>query len=220
MIEIPQPSIALNAMNPFSDKWKSEQLSAAAGEKVKYTYNTPGTRYEMWQTWDVPASVSADWVIAGTAAMATASEDGAIKCLVINCHGQYNSWGKDQSTGGFNFISTGGFGFSLGQGISYANADVFSQLRGKVTCIIIVACGAAYVTHANKSQGDGEALCSKIARAANAYVIAPRIAQAATLRNLPKNYIDNFEGEVVRFNRAGVIDDYRLLGRKLISEIF
>lgn len=194
MIEIPQPSIALNS------------------------HDVPGTKYEMWETWNVPASASADWIVSFSSVLAAGAGEDGVKCLVINCHGYYRK-GVNES-GNERLISTGGFGFKIGQGIDYANADLFSQLRGKVKCIIIVACGTAYVTNAKKSQGDGETLCSKIARAANAYVIAPRIAQASTLRKLPQNHIDNFEGEVVRFNRAGVIDDYRFLGRKLISEIF
>lgn len=201
MIEIPQPSIALNAIDTTKNK----------------EYDVPGTTYDMWKTWNVPANTSSTTLMSQIASMAKAAS-GKLKCLVINCHGDYNYgtniFGKEKK------IMTGGFGFSIGQGINYYNADLFSQIRDLFRCIIIVACGASAVTNPKSSEGDGVVLCSRIARAANSYVIAPRIMQAATHLKLPKNHIDNFEGEVVRFNRAGQIDDYRFLGRKLIKEIF
>ena len=173
----------------------------------------------MWKTWHVPEATPANTVLSHVAKWATPKPPTSVQCLVINCHGSYGT-PKDESGHQESSISTGGFGFSIGTGIDYLNADLFSQIRDRVKCIIIVACGASFVTNKRRSVGDGEALCSKIARAANAYVIAPRISQQATYRKLPKNHIDNFEGEVVRYNRAGQIDGTRLLGRKLIEEIF
>jgi hypothetical protein len=194
MIEIPQPSIALNS------------------------HDVPGTKYEMWETWQVPASTDADWIVGFSSILATGTaEGGGVKCLVINCHGNYGKGTK--KSGKDKLIATGGFGLSIGTGINLSNAELFSQLRGQVKCIIIVACGASYVTKKGLS-GDGELLCSKIAKAAGAYVVAPRTLQIATCIKLPKNHIDNFEGEVVRFNPAGGLDDARFLGRKLINDIF
>lgn len=193
MIEIPQPSIAINS------------------------HDVPGTKYEMWETWQVPETTSADWVVAFSSILATGAPDGGAKCLVINCHGIYGKGTK--KSGKQKLIDTGGFGLSIGQGINLANAEVFSQLRGSVKCIVIVACGTAAVTKKGL-HGDGELLCSKIAKAAGAYVVAPRTLQLATCLKLPKNHIDNFEGEVVRFNPAGGLDDARFLGRKLINDIF
>lgn len=205
MIEIPQPSIALNAFNQTPDIFNPD-------------YNVPGTRYEMWQTLNVSSTDSINGTLLYVSLLAAGAANGAAKCLVINCHGMYDK--GTTASGRRKAIMTGGFGLDLAEGITYGNADAFSNIRGCVKCIIITACGAADVTNKGRSSGDGEALCSKIARAADAYVIAPRILQAATSRKLPRNHIDNFEGEVVRFNRAGVIDDYRYLGRRLIREIF
>jgi hypothetical protein len=192
MIEIPQPSIALNA------------------------HDVPGAKYEMWETWNVPASASADWIVSFSSILATGTEIGGVKCLVINCHGDYeygtNKKGKQKK------IETGGFGLMLGQGITVGNARLFSQLRGQVKCIVIVACGAAYVTKKGM-HGDGELLCSEIAKASGAYVIAPKTLQIETYVKLPKNHIDNYEGEVVRFNPSGGLEKSKLLGRKLISEV-
>lgn len=205
MIEIPQPSIALNAFS-------------APDMIFNPKYNVPGTRYEMWQTLNVPSTDTVSGTLVYTSVLALGAAGGTVKCLVINCHGEYRK--GTRASGKEKAIATGGFGLAIGDGITYENADVFSNLRGLVKCIIVTACGAADVTNKNRSSGDGEVLCSRIARSADAYVIAPRILQAPTHRKLPKNHIDNFEGEVVRFNRAGVIDGYRLLGRKLISELF
>lgn len=140
-----------------------------------------------------------------------------IKCLVIHCHGWYD-WGIKKS-GRRKLIQTGGFGLKLGQGITYDNADVFSQIRGLVKCIILSSCGIARVTNKNSSDGDGERFCARIAKSADAYVIAPRSTQWINFRQLPDNHIGNFEGEIIRFNRAGVIDGYGRLGRRLIKEV-
>ena len=193
MIEIPQPSIALNS------------------------HDVPGTKYDMWETWNVPASASADWIVAFTSILASGSSEGGVKCLVINCHGDYGKGTK--KSGKSKLIETGGFGLLLGEGFTLSNANLFSQLRGKVKCIILVVCGAAYVT-IKGTHGDGELLCSEIAKASGAYVVAPKTLQIETYIKLPKNHIDNFEGEIVRFNPSGSLDGSRLLGRKLISEIF
>ncbi len=207
MIEIPQPSIALNAVNKIPDIFDPDN-----------DYTVPGTKYEMWETLNVTSTDRISGTLVYVSLLALGAAGGKIKCLVINCHGTYEK--GTRASGKERAIATGGFGLEIGGRITYENADVFSNLRGYVKCIIITACGAADVTNKDKSEGDGEVLCSKIARAADAYVIAPKILQAPTYRKLPKNHIDNFEGEVVRFNRAGVIDGYRFLGRKLIREIF
>jgi hypothetical protein len=193
MIEIPQPSIALNS------------------------HDVPGTTYEMWETWKVPANVSADWLPAMVSILSVGAEND-IKCLIINCHGLYdkgiNAKGKQR------LIMTGGFGLSIGQGIYPTDAHHFSQIKGLVKCIIITACGAAHVTSTGGTiDGNGAHLCAEMARASGAYVIAPTIMQAPARYKLPKNHIDNFEGLVVRFNPSGAVDAKKILGRKLISEI-
>lgn len=205
MIEIPQPSIVLNAFNQIPDIFNPD-------------YNVPGTRYEMWETLNVSSTDRISGTLVYVSLLASGAVGHTAKCLVINCHGNYDK--GTRASGKEKAIATGGFGLAIGDGITYENADVFASLRGLVKCIIITACGAADVTNKNRSSGDGEVLCSRIARSADAYVIAPRILQGPTHRKLPKNHIDNFEGEVVRFNRAGVIDGYRFLGRKLIRELF
>ncbi len=201
MIEIPQPSLALNAMNSYVDEH----------------YNVPGTLYDMWDTWNVPSTETVDSIMTKIMVMTLLAKE-KVKCLVINSHGFYDKGLR--KSGKQKLISTGGFGFGIGEGINKDNAHKFSQIKGMVRCIILVSCGTAKKTRTNSLRGDGEYLCSTIARAASAYVIAPRITQAATFRKLPKNHIDNFEGEIVRFNSRGEIDDYAFLGRRLIKQIF
>lgn len=193
MIEIPQPSIALNS------------------------HDVPGTKYEMTDTWDVPATETARSILRKTAVLSICAAADGLKCLIINSHGRY---GKGiNSDGSTKLISTGGFGLSLGMGITLGNVNEFSQLRGMVKCIIIVACGAAYTTIAG-TNGDGALLCGEIAKASGAYVIAPKTVQIERIIKMPKNHIDNFEGVVCRYNPAGSLDDSGLLGRKLINDLF
>lgn len=192
MIEIPQSSIALNS------------------------HDVPGTKYDMWATWNVPANTDAKTIIMRVLSLSVCADDD-LKCLVINCHGKY---GKGTNNfGNQKLISTGGFGLSIGTGINLDNVNLFSHLRGSVKCIIIVACGAAWVTNPG-TKGDGARFCSEIAINSGAYVIAPQTLQIETKRALPKNHIDNFEGVIYRFNPSGSLDDSGLLGRKLIHDIF
>lgn len=190
-IEIPQPSIALNS------------------------HDVPGTKYDMWETWNVPANNTASDIMLKSMILGICADED-MKCLVINCHGNYGK--GTNSSGNPKLISTGGFGLSLGQGINLNNVNEFGQIRDMFKCIVIIACGTATVTNPGQ-HGDGSLLCSEIARAANAYVIAPKTLQLGTKMKLPKNHIDNFEGVVVRYNTSGALDGSSLLGRKLIDEV-
>jgi hypothetical protein len=190
MIEIPQPSIAFNAAD------------------------APGTKYKMWETWDVPGHATVDQIVERAVVLATYSGN-RVKCLVINCHGGYSNKRADGSE---KAISTGGFGFCIGEGITLKNVNKFSRLNGLVDCIIIVACGAAYISNKG-GHGDGDLLCKELAKAAIAPVIAPKTMQIERFIKMPDNHIDNFEGLVVRYSKSGGLEDSSLLGRKLIREV-
>lgn len=192
MIEIPQPSIALNS------------------------HDVPGTKYQMWKTWDVPENYYAENIVSNIQVLGGDAEE-PLKCLVINCHGDYDK-GKN-IIGNEKSYRTGGFGLSLGKGINLEDVKEFNYLRGLFKCIVIVACGAAYTTVPGKD-GDGALLCAELAKASGAYVVAPKTVQIETNRALPKNHIDNFEGVIVRYNPAGGLDSSGLLGRKLIKDVF
>ena len=76
-IKIPQPSMALNAVD------------------------APGKHYRMWNTWEIGASETADHIIDWTASVASGAPDGYLRVLVINCHGYYN--GSSQTAEGLLF---------------------------------------------------------------------------------------------------------------------
>lgn len=192
-IEIPQPSVALNA------------------------HDAPGAKYEMWETWNVPEHNTADDILFKTSILSIGAGE-ELKCLVINCHGLYGKGTK--KNGSEKLISTGGFGLGLGYGIDLSNVSAFSNIRGLFKCIVINACGIAHVTNVGKD-GDGELLCAEIARTANAFVVAPKIKQMPRYGSkLPPNHIDNFEGVVQRYTRSGSLDKSSLLGRNLIHDLF
>lgn len=170
MIEIPQPSMALNAVD------------------------APGARYKMWNTYDVPEDHDPIHIL-GWCAKVASEVTGGLKALVINSHGFYN---KHPLLGG-----TGGFGIAIGTGIRRADTEKFSVLRGKVNEIWINACAAARISiPGTAGDGDGNLFCSEIAKASGAYVIAPTQLQRSTFW-LPENYIDDFEGQVLRYDPSG-----------------
>src|SRR5215831_17600319 len=82
-IEIPQPSMALNAPD------------------------APGKHYRMWNTWEVPATDTPDHILSWTATVADGAPGGRLEAVVINCHGFYNNTTR-QGTGGYGLsLGTG-----------------------------------------------------------------------------------------------------------------
>ncbi len=63
MITIPQPAMALNAVD------------------------VPGPPYKMWNTYHVPSTHTADHILGWTATVAKGAPGGKLRALVINCHG-------------------------------------------------------------------------------------------------------------------------------------
>jgi hypothetical protein len=82
-IDIPQPSMALNAVD------------------------APGKHYRMWNTWEIAATENIDHILDWTATVASGAPGGYLRVLVINCHGYYNGSSRS-STGGFGLaLGTG-----------------------------------------------------------------------------------------------------------------
>jgi hypothetical protein len=171
--------------------------------------DVPGARYRMYNTWTVPSTDSPQHILDWSASVARAAPGGYLPSLILNCHGFYGA-----GSGG---ATLGGFGLKLGTGIRRVDTPRFGALAPTVSCIWITACGTARIS--GSSSGDGHALCSEIARAANAYVIAATTHQVGDLW-LPYGYIDDFEGLVVRYNPKGVIDWSLNYGRGLIDGLF
>lgn len=106
MISIAQPAMALNAEN------------------------VPGPDYKMWNTRKVEKKEDPVWVMKNVATVARSATGARLKSLVINCHGYYGV----VKTRKYWFDETGGgFGLSLGQGITRVNVEaVFREIAGLV----------------------------------------------------------------------------------------
>jgi hypothetical protein len=179
MIKVPQPAMVLNA--PDSP-----------------------ARYRMHVTYDVPKNEPIDVFLRQVRQAALRQGDKRLRCLVINCHGIYH--GQSPSW-------TGGYGLSLGTGIRYLNVHYFNLLRegdatsrGLVDHIWITSCGAAAVSPTD-SQGDGNgmALCRKIAKYSGANVTAANIIQVAEYGQMTPHHISDFEGLTRQFAPDGAI---------------
>jgi len=177
MIKVPQPSMALNA--PDSP-----------------------IRYRMHVTYDVPATEEIDVILRQVRQAALRERGKALNCLAISCHGLYRLDKQGRMMGGY--------GLALGRGIGWLNAHHFSLLReggldGRplVDHIMISACGAAAVSPLNaKGDGNGVALCKKIAMYSGAHVTASDAIQL--VRDSPPPYhIDDFEGLTRRYAPSG-----------------
>ena len=188
MIKIQQPSMALNS------------------------HDVPGAGYRMWNTWNVPANDNPDHILGWCATVASSAPGGYLRCLIINCHGFYNNTSRS---------GTGGYGLSIGTGILRSHTSKFSLLRGKVANIWITACGTARISPTDAGgNGDGNLFCSEIARASGAYVVAATTHQVPGIEGgfwMPQNYIDDFEGLVLRYNPSGGVDWSENYGRGLLD---
>lgn len=77
MITIPQPSMALNAVD------------------------VPGAKFKMWNTWDVPGHETPDHIMQWSARVAATAQGGYLRARIINCHGYYGRDGNGRLVGGF-----------------------------------------------------------------------------------------------------------------------
>jgi hypothetical protein len=150
--------------------------------------------YRLWNNRHVVAGETVDKIIGDVAVVAAGAPGGRLAVLVINCHGYYNNLSRS---------GQGGFGLAIGEGIYRWHTGKFTALNGLVTNIIITACGTARITTpgaAPTANGDGNLFCSEISRNSGAYVIAGTTRQYH--ENVPNDYIDDFEGLVLRYNPA------------------
>lgn len=170
------------------------------------------SRYKMTNTMDVPGNDTPEHYLGWAAKVADGFPGKIIKSLVINCHGYYS--GDDRS-------STGGYGLALGTGIFRSNTEKFSVLKGKVGCIYITACGAARISQADAGgNGDGNLLCSEIAKNSGAYVIAGTTQQVSSRFPVyPQHYIADYDGLVLRYTPSGSVDWSHDYGRGVYSGV-
>lgn len=182
MIKMPHPSMALNASG------------------------VPGAHYQMYNSWEVPATETPQHILNWVATVAHGAPGGRLAALIINCHGLY---GK-----GADGLSVGGFGLKLGTGIAVQHAALFATVAGKVQSIWITACGTARIS--GNPAGNGHAFCGAMARSAQATVFAATTHQVGD-SSLPFGYIDSFEGLVVKYNAKGAIAWSHNYGRGMLE---
>lgn len=168
-------------------------------------------KYRMWNSRDVSPEEPLEKILNDVVAVAKSAEGGKLKALVIKAHGIYSSrYGK------------GGFGIAMGKGgIHRKDTGKFLILRGSVERIVIHSCGAAHITiPGTKGDGDGNLFCSEIAKNAQAHVIAGTTLQYNDAFWLPPNFIDGFEGLVLRYDPTGKVAWSHDFGRNIFTKFW
>jgi hypothetical protein len=155
--------------------------------------DAPEPKYRMWNTWEVPATVTPEHMLGWVAIVASGAPGGKLQNLILNAHGN-SGWIRL------------GTGFRTMEHLSH-----FEKVRGLVGQILILACKVASITE----KGDGNKFCSEMAKRAGADVIVSSNYQVASLVSLPDEHIDEWEGKVWKYKRTGgepiLIGSYGLL---------
>jgi hypothetical protein len=145
---------------------------------------------QMWNTWDVPPDDPADHIAGWVAEVVRGAPGGRLKNVVFSCHGSPGSIG-------------------IGQGINAGNVNLFARWRGLVDKIWIRACRVAFIPPGGAggtgpAAGDGNVFCSRLAQAAQAYVVASTELQIGEVgRVLPFGKLDSYEGLVLSYGPGG-----------------
>ena len=184
---------------------------------VMNSHDVPGPDYTGTYTWEVPEGAPLNDVIAmiyGSYLRAANEEKTYLRNVVINCHGWDGGGG----------LSIGGKGKTA---ITVSTASAFEFLKKRdvqIGTLWLVACQAAFGT-------SGKALCKALAKACNCTVVAgdddqeveasysvpyygiPIVGAIGGLagvvggtllqRKIYKSTIDEFEGNVFRWDAAG-----------------
>jgi hypothetical protein len=166
MIKLKQPSLAL------------------------HSYNVPGYKYRMWQTWKMPPTATAKNVVYWIQWAIDHSPELYLHNVIINCHGSPGYLHIGQNTG-----------------IGHEDLGAFVELRQKqsVGTIWIVACQVAETEDQHGRLG--KYFCSELARSAACQVVAADKLQYVDvsfyLRFCPDHSIDDYEGTIYRWDAAG-----------------
>lgn len=157
---------------------------------------TAPCKYRMYNSWDVPWNRTPKEIFDWAASVGRGCPRGRLHALVINCHGEYSKADDGKIVGGF--------GLQIGKGLHLGDVGTMSVLRGTVDQILITACGTARIANPGKPEGDGNAFCSAMARAAGCTLVAATTQQMAFMW-APKDHISNWEGNIVTYNSNGAI---------------
>jgi hypothetical protein len=146
---------------------------------------------QMWNTWFVQNSDTAEKIIGWVAKVARGAAGGKLKHVVFACHG---SPGR---------LEMGG------QGFDRSNTALFGRWAGLVERIWLRACRVAYIQYPGAPvSGDGNLFCSEIAKAAKCYVVASTETQwalgtTARPHTLEYGRLDTFEGLLLVYGPGG-----------------
>jgi hypothetical protein len=144
--------------------------------------------YRMWNTRYVDENVTPRWLTGNIAAVASSAPGGRLAALIFNCHGVI-----DDQSGEF-------LALAMGTGVELRDVKKhFYKLKPLVREIYIIACQAA-------NGKTGRHFCSELAKRSGADVYASAANQGTCpfdLGHLEPGYIDEFEGQVLRFPHGG-----------------
>lgn len=176
MIRISQPAIAL------------------------HSYNVPGYKYRMWQTWLMPKyTVAADivnWITWGI----NNSPEMYLDNVIINCHGAPGALQIGEKELIFDEKNRHEWIYSK-------NVGAFAPLknRGSLGTIWLVACDVA-------KDAAGQNFCANLARNAGCSVVAGNKTQHVNfgyyLQSCPDYCIDKYEGMAYRWDSDGKQEIY------------
>jgi hypothetical protein len=155
-------------------------------------HRVPGADYQMEQTFKLPKNATAQDVVNAIQTAAANTGGKFLENVVINSHG---------SPGYIHIGETTGIGIE--------HVGLFGGLKNSVGTIWIVACKIA--GHSMRRFGDN--FCSQLAQNAGCSVVGSNVSQwvdiAFYLRFCPKNCIDNYEGQVFRWDQTGKKEDFK-----------
>ena len=157
-------------------KQQSLVLHADGIEKAGYLY-------KMWATWIVRETLPVSTLVGWIEHAIDISEEAYLHNVIINCHG-LPGW------------------LSMCGGITINDLDPFKRLRQRqaIGQIYLVACR---VHDDSDGNGLGANFCSTLAANSGAAVLAADQLQYSTFKEIPYGHIDDYEGNLYRYDGAG-----------------
>ena len=155
-----------------------------------HAYNVPGWKYQMHNTWPMSADEEMQHIADWTTSVAKGA--GGLKCLIFNSHG-----------------SCGRAALSKKAALQETEAAKFTQIKGNVKHIIIVACSVIGVKPGQNDKfwkDHGVQMCYALARESGARVYAANVSQYVNV--LASIFggggdIDDFEGDILCMPPSG-----------------